>query len=248
MAFAAGAWLALAGPVFAGGQICDSVMTQGVSAQIDRYVTAKNEFVSTNFTPPPSVAQVSNTPCMSKELQRISNQFSNVPSMYSNQFIGGLLSAGGPISGLMAKMFKANIDSFNDAAKMLPKMLDFQSMASSALGSLLDSLGLGDAFSSQLCGLMVDMLLKYVQCENPIKLPSLGNLFGSLNNLLPKGCAGSALRSALYQAGNLEAMQTRNQPIFTSPTGQSYMGSADTLNKARGTIDAKQPTENGTLY
>ncbi|USO07418.1 MAG: hypothetical protein H6866_08370 [Rhodospirillales bacterium] len=205
--------------------LCDEKIYARVSEQVNAAVSRKNEFVATNMAPPPSVAQVTNTPCMSKELQRIGNQFSNVPSMYSNQFLGGLLSAGGPISGLMSKMFGAQMQSFTQAAQFLPKMLNFQSMAQSALSSLMDSLGLGDAFSSQLCGLMVDMILKYVQCENPIKLPSLGKL-GSLNNLLPKGCAGDALRSTLYQAANSKMFDTVNQPVTQIQGGGLGLGTA----------------------
>ncbi|USO07420.1 MAG: hypothetical protein H6866_08380 [Rhodospirillales bacterium] len=215
------------------GKMCDQAIYAGVSDQVNGAVSRKNEFVATNHSPPPSVAQVTNTPCMSKELQRIGNQFSNVPSMYSNQFLGGLLSAGGPISGLMSKMFGAQMQSFTQAAQFLPKMLNFQSMAQSALSSLMDSLGLGDAFSSQLCGLMVDMILKYVQCENPIKLPSLGKL-GSLNNLLPKGCAGDALRSTLYQAANMQSLRTASQPIVSLPNGTLSFGSATDINDSRG--------------
>jgi hypothetical protein len=63
---------------------------------------------------------------------------------------------------------------------------------------------------------MVDMVLKYVQCENPIQLPSLGNIFGSLNNLLPNNCAGNAARSALYQAGNSHMLDVISQPISSA--------------------------------
>jgi hypothetical protein len=213
--------------------LCDPKLAAGASAQLDRFNAVKGEFVQSNYTPPAGLGQVANTPCMSKELQRISNQFGYAPSKYTTQVTGGLLSAGGPISGLMQKMIGAEFKSINQAASFLPQMLNFQTMASSVMGNLLGSLGLGDAFSSEVCGLMVDMLLKYVQCENPIKLPNLSNLFGSLNNLLPNGCAGSALKSTLMQAGNMQSLKTFNQPI-TSTNGRMSLGSSSALNASKG--------------
>jgi hypothetical protein len=197
--------------------VCDNSIGQGVSAQVNKYaVGIPTDYYRTNYTPPMSLGQVANTPCMSKELQRITNQFAYAPSMYGQQLTGGLLSAGGPVSGIMQKLFKSSFQSINSASSIIPGMSSFQSMASSVMGDLMSSLGLGDAFSSEVCGLMVDMVLKYVQCENPIQLPSLGNIFGSLNNLLPNGCAGSALRSTLYQAADTQSLNVFSQSIPTA--------------------------------
>lgn len=214
--------------------MCDPTLSAAGDAQANRFTTASKEFRVTNYAPPVSLSQTANSPCMSKELGRISRQFTSAPSMYSSQLSGGLLSSAGPAAGLMQNLFKSEFNSMNSAAGMVPKMLNFQSMASSVMGDLLSSLGLTDAFSSQVCGLMVDTLLKYIQCENPIKLPNLNGLFGSLNNLLPKGCAGAALRSAIYDAGNMQALKSFNQPVPSmSGGGGSVYGSTRPLQLAR---------------
>jgi len=194
-------------------QVCDPEIQSAVTAQLDASVAKVQDYIRTNYTSPPALSQVSNSPCVSKELERISNQFSYAPTRYAQQITGNILSAGGPIGGIMQKLFKSEFDSINSAAASIKGMLDFQSMATNALGSLLGSLGLGSAFSSEMCGLMVDMLLKYVQCESPIKLPNIGNITGSLNDLIPNNCAGNALRSTLYEAGNMKSLQTLNQSI-----------------------------------
>jgi hypothetical protein len=213
--------------------ICDQEISQGVSDQLNASTDGVTNFQRQNYTPPAALSQVSNSPCLSKELGRISNQFSYAPSRYSQQLTGGLLSAAGPVSGIMQKLFKSEIDSINSAASSIAGMLDFQGMASDVMGSLLGSLGLGDAFSSELCGLMVDMMLKYIQCEKPINLPSLGNLFGNLNNLIPNNCAGNALRSGLYAAGNTSALKNYNQSV-TLPTGNTVnIGMPEILQLAR---------------
>ncbi len=195
-------------------QLCDPEIEAAVSAQVNASVARLNEIVNTQYTPPAPLSQIANNPCSSKELNRITRQFSYAPSRYINQAKNNVLSAAGPVGGILQNLFKSEIASINQAAANLPKMLNFQSMASEALGSLMSSLGIGgDAFSSEMCGLMVDMVLKYVQCENPIKLPNLGNFTGSLNDLLPNGCAGAALRSGLYQLGNSQALKSLNQPV-----------------------------------
>ncbi len=233
-----------------GNPICSTTMLQGVSAQVDRYVTAKNEFVGTAVTPPAQVSQVANTPCMSSELQRITSSFSSQLSMYSTQVTSPL--TGGLIGGLMMQFFKSETTALNSAASLVSSAFNFQSMASSALtstlGSFMDSLGLGSAFSSQLCGLMIDMLLTYLQCQNPIQLPNLGNLFGSLDSLIPNNCLGSALRSTLYGAGSMQGMRTMNQPITITNGGTFVPGNAETLNQQKGVYTQTPRTTNGNLY
>lgn len=239
LGFAACVWLGMAGAAFAAdtapssstpaasssssstsgsssNPMCSSVMNTGLSTQLDRQRAFSNDTVRQIYTPPPSLGQVTNSPCASKELQNISNKFANAPSRYMMQATGGLNVLAGPVSGIMNNFFKAEISSINTAASSLPRMLNFQSQASSALGSLMSSLGLGSVFSSELCGLMVDMLLKYVQCAAPIKMPNLGSLTSGLNNLLPNNCAGNALRSTLYAAGRTQSVKTLSQPVSFS--------------------------------
>ncbi len=210
-----------------GGPACDSNIRAGVSAQVDAATAARTNYQNNQLTPPAPLSQLSNQPCMSKELNRITKQFSYAPTRYANNIMGQALSAAGPVGGILQNLFKSEISSINAAAASLPKMLNFQGLASEALGGLMSSLGIGgDAFSSELCGLMVDMVLKYVQCENPIKMPSLGDLFGNLNNLLPNNCAGNALRSTLYAAGNSQALKSYNQPVLVQSGGSTGSGAS----------------------
>jgi hypothetical protein len=82
-----------------------------------------------------------------------------------------------------------------------------------------------------ICGLMVDTLLKYIQCEIPLNFPSLGSLTGGLGNLLPKGCAGNAISGALFQSANIIGNNfTSNQPILFRG-GEFTPGSTQQLNQ-----------------
>jgi len=210
---------------------CDSSMREGVKAQLERSGAVMTDFKTTNSTMPRPISEVANTPCMSNELQRISNQFAYAPSMYAANILGQLNGLAGPVSGLMNNMLGSLFTSFTNAANMNPLAQQFTNFAQTQISGIFTSLGLGGAFSSALCGMMVDMVLKYVQCANPIKLPDLGKLKGSLNDLLPKGCAGAALTSALYAAGNSSALKSLTQPI-TVPQGGLYTPGGPTLGTA----------------
>jgi len=220
--------------------MCDPNIRARVTEQVQVGTQMMADFKATVSTMPRPLSEVANTPCMSNELQRISNQFAYAPSMYAANILGQLNGLAGPVSGLMNKMLDSLFTSFTNAANMNPLANQFTSFAQTQISSIFTSLGLGGAFSSALCGMMVDMVLKYVQCVAPIKLPSLGQLTGSLNDLLPKGCAGAALTSALYAAGNSSALQSLAQPI-TVPSGGLFSTSAPTLGVAPGVADNKAP-------
>jgi|GEM_PF-1758760 len=213
--------------------MCDPTIRARVAEQVQAGVQMMADFKVTNSTMPRPLSEVANTPCMSNELQRISNQFAYAPSMYAANILGQLNGLAGPVSGLMNKMLDSLFTSFTNAANMNPLANQFTSFAQTQISSIFTSLGLGGAFSSALCGMMVDMVLKYVQCVAPIKLPSLGQLTGSLNDLLPKGCAGAALTSALYAVSNNSAVQSLAQPI-TIPSGGLFSTTAPTLGTASG--------------
>jgi hypothetical protein len=215
-----------------GNPICDQRTYEGVSAQLERYNNLKDDYVRANYTPPPPLAEIDNTACSSRELQRISNKFAYMPTRYTSGIFSMFKGLLGPVAGIVNKLFRTEIDSINSALAAIPRALNFQSQANAILSDLLSSLGLSDEFSSALCGLMVDMLLKYIQCEVQPSLPNLGNLNFSLN--LP-GCAGAAVRSTLYAAGNMRSLSTFSQPVSVGAGGVFVPGSAWELNKDRGT-------------
>jgi len=213
--------------------MCDPTIRARVAEQVQAGVQMMADFKVTNSTMPRPISEVANTPCMSNELQRISNQFAYAPSMYAANILGQLNGLAGPVSGLMNNMLGSLFQSFTNAANMNPLANQFTQFAQTQISSVFTSLGLGGAFSSALCGMMVDMVLKYVQCVAPIKLPSLGQLKGSLNDLLPKGCAGAALTSALYAASNSSAVKSLAQPIIL-PQGGIFTPKPPSLGVAPG--------------
>ena len=48
--------------------------------QMEAAMSVTNDTIKQNVTPPPSLSQVANTPCMSKELQRVANRFFDLES------------------------------------------------------------------------------------------------------------------------------------------------------------------------
>ncbi len=208
--------------------MCDSTIRANVAEQVQMAATQKADFLATMATMPRPVSEVANTPCVSNELQRIANQFAYAPTMYSANILGQLSGLAGPVSGLMNNMFGSLFQSVTKAANLNPLAQQFNNFASNTLGSLLSSLGLGGPFSSALCGMMVDMVLKYIQCAAPIKLPDLGSLTGSLNGLLGNDCAGQALTSAIYAASNSSALKSLTQPIVI-PAGGLFSSKPLTL-------------------
>lgn len=203
----------------AAGAICSTVISNTASNATGAALSGLDNFRRNNLTPPAMISQVSNTPCMSNELGRISNQMGTM----LRGGVAGVGSAvgmtGSPISTLMNAAFKQDFQAFNSAARSIPAMLNFQGMASQALGGVLDSLGLGGAFGGMMCGIMLDMVLKYIQCENPIKFPNLSDLFGKLNLNLPGGCAGQALRQGIYGVARTDAVKGLSQSVSRGANG-----------------------------
>jgi len=227
--FSLGAGTALAvdesGMTAGASQICDSVVGQRATSGLQTAVSGSDNYYRNAFTPPPQLSQIANTPCMSKELQRINSQFMNMLRPTGLGAVASAFGGGSPVSSIMNNSFKGDVTNFNSAASIIPQMLNFQSMASNVLGGLLSSLGLGDAFSGQMCGLMMDMVLKYIQCENPIKFPNLSNLFGNLNLNMPGGCAGQALRTGMNFAQKLQDQQPMSQ-MREMPEMRTFDGTA----------------------
>jgi hypothetical protein len=200
----------------AGGPLCDPNIYALTSLQVEKALNYKDDYIRANYTPPATLAEIDKTPCSSRELQRISNQFAYMPTRYTSGIFSMVKGLLGPVTGILNKLFKSEIDSINSAVAAIPRALNFQAQASAILGDLLSSLGLSDEFSSELCGLAVDMLLKYIQCEVQPHLPNMGSFNFSLN--LP-GCAGAALRSTLYAIGNTRALETVGQRVSIGTGG-----------------------------
>lgn len=198
----------------------DPRCAESMKARIDEQVKAasamRQDAWQNTYRPPVSSAALMKVPCKSNELQRISNQFAYAPTGYASNILGQVSGAAGPVSGLLNNMVKGDIQSFMNTSKDFGGLFkDIGNLVQGQLSSLLSSIpGLsGSPFASALCGIMADTLLKYIQCEVPINMPSLGNISGSLNKLLPKGCAGDALRSALYASASQSAFRPLNQSI-----------------------------------
>jgi|GEM_PF-6976022 len=204
-------------------KICQEDIQARVAQQMQAALTMRQNFENTYFTPPPQLSQIANTPCMSNELQRINRQFTG---MLSSGLAGTGMFGGSAISQIMNNSFKGDVTNFNSSASILPGMMNFQSMASTALGGLLSNLGLGDAFSGQVCGLMLDMILKYIQCENPIKFPNLKDLFGNLNANLPSSCASKALSAGMSNMMMQQQQQPMAQTYQAPPATRTFDGTA----------------------
>jgi len=204
-------------------ELCDSGLSQRLTDALKAKAAFRNDALRQDFTAPASIEQVANTPCVSKELDKVVSKFSGAPSTMIGQLTGG---GGGPIGSIMNKFFRSGFKSLSNAAQFVPQMLNFQGQASGVLGDLLGGLGGGDAFSDELCGMMVDMLVKFVQCQVPLELPQLSSLTGSLNNLLPQGCAGNAMRDGLYDLNNSRLMDSLTQPMDFS-NGKFSPGTAN---------------------
>lgn len=209
------------------GPICAPAIQQMNSNGISASLSGRDNFTRNNLTPPAMLGQVSNTPCMSNELQRLQGQFSGMLRGGVAGVGASIGMTGSPISSIMNSAFKSDFQVFNSSAMSIPKMLNFQSLASNTLGSLLgslgSSLGLSSVFSSQMCGIMLDMVLKYIQCQNPIKFPNLSDLFGKLDLNLPGGCAGQALRTGIYGAARTDAVKGLSQSITRGANGTYSM-------------------------
>jgi hypothetical protein len=210
------------GAALASDARCSSTVRTGVDAMVKRSGATIQDILPNTIRPPVSTPAMMRVPCKSQELQRIANQFAYAPSSYAANIVGQINGFLGPVSGLMNNMFNGDIKAFMDMVSSVGGVFQgIGNLVQTGLSNLLNSIpGLsGSPFASALCGIMADTLLKYIQCEVPITMPSLGNITGSLNKLLPKGCAGDALRGALYSAAASQAFRPMNQSLLTGPSG-----------------------------
>lgn len=208
---------------------CDASISQRISEGSQSVTAFRQEAMQQVITPPPAPSMIANTPCMSKSLQNVTNQFSNMPEQYIASTAGGLLSSTGlSASGIMNQFFQAGMLSLNKASQGLQKMMDFQGLASEALGGVLGALGVSSDFSDELCGMMADVVVNFLQCQMPIKVPQVPS-FGSLN-LMPSGCAGNAMREALYVSDRAGTWDVFSQPMIMGINGTIVPGNAADLN------------------
>ncbi|NBX66122.1 MAG: hypothetical protein EBQ96_03900 [Proteobacteria bacterium] len=201
---------------------CSSAVRTGVDATVKRSGAVAQDVIANTIRPTVNTSSMMKVPCKSNELQRIANQFAYAPTGYASSIVGQISGAAGPVSGLLNNMTRADQQSFAGLAKDFGGIFTgLGNLVQGQLNSLLGSIpGLsGSPFAGALCGIMADTLLKYIQCEVPITMPSLGNITGSLNKLLPKGCAGDALRGALYAAGSKQEFRPMNQSIVGAEGG-----------------------------
>jgi len=216
---------------YSANEICDTGLQQRIKDALQRNATAKQDALHQALPGPADRDQIANTPCVSRELDNITGQFSDqMGGMLGG--LGGGLNFGGDAGDILNNFFQSGFESLNEAASTMPAMLNFQSQASNVLGDLLGSLGGlgGTGFNSELCGMMIDMVLKYIQCQVPLELPDLGSgLNASLNIDLPDNCAGNALRDSMYEISNSRAFETLAQPMDFSG-GQYTPGTADFRN------------------
>lgn len=201
-------------PAYSADELCDTGLNSRIRDELQRNATAIQDAMHQAIPGPADRDQIANTPCVSQQLNNVVGQFSNAGS----GMLGGLGNAvniNGNVGGILNKFFQSGFESLNEAAGFMPAMLNFQTQASSVLGGLLGSLGGGasNPFSSDLCGMMVDMIVKFVQCQLPMQLPDIGNLNLSLNIDMPDNCAGNALRDSIYAVSNSRAMETLGQPL-----------------------------------
>lgn len=209
---------------------CSPAISQGVLQQANAVAAFRQNAMQQVVVPPPAPSMIANTPCFSKELQRVTDTFSSMPQNFMSGMTSGLAGIAGPASGMMNQFFEAGMLSMNQAAQSVPAMLDFQSLASDALSNLLGGLGASSGFSSELCGMMVDVVVNFLQCQLPLELPEFPSFdlgFGSLNDLLPDGCAGNAMREGIYAAaGASKAWDVFSQPVSMGEDGKVVPGNA----------------------
>lgn len=195
-------------------QLCDPNIKSQIVDLLNAHRTFKGERMRQVMAPPAPRDQIANTPCVSNELNNVVGQFSNAGNIVN-------VSGGGQVGGILNGFFKTGIESMNNAASVMPAMLGFQTQASAALGGLLQSLGVGSEFSGELCGMMMDMVVKFVQCAVPLELPSFDMSLGGfdMNNLLPDNCAGQAARDMIYESGRKAQDYFSSQPILPDGKG-----------------------------
>lgn len=208
--------------------ICDPSIKAQATNLSQAVMTFRQEAMQQIVVPPPAPSMIANTPCFSKELQRVTDTFSSMPQNFMGGMTNGLAGIMGPASGIMNQFFEAGVNSINQAATTVPNMLNFQQHASDALSGLLSGLGASTGFSNELCGMMVDMVVNFLQCQFPLDLPEFPSFdmggFPSLNDLIPSGCAGDAARKLIYEGA-------ANMPSLGQPASLDNASSVFSLSK-----------------
>jgi|GEM_PF-4355664 len=216
--------------------ICDTGLEARIRQELEKNVMAQQDLLNNTIPIPADRDQIANSPCMSQQLDGITAQFSNSASGLGNIF-GGFGSSGAG-SDVLNGMFSSGFTSLNNSMKVLPDFLSsFQTQASKALGDLIGNLKNVTGFNLDpgLCGMMVDMIIGFVQCQNPIQLPDLPNLSTSLNFKLPGdlSCPANKTRNTVYDRSLSQKNENWSQPIDIDANGHFGLGKSE-LNENLG--------------
>jgi len=209
-----------------GNPMCDENIRSQIQELLDAHQQFKTEKLHQTLEPPADRTTIANTPCISQEMNKITGQFSD-----SGQgLLGQLTGLGGGSSGdIMSGFMNAGLKSLMDASKIMPAMNSMQTEAQSALQGVINQIGSSLGLSGEVCGLMVDTVMKFIQCSMPpIQLPSFDLSLGgaSMNLQLPDNCAGKAAQKAIYGAANSNVGTSLGQ-------GFSFSGGKLTVNPPR---------------
>lgn len=187
--------------------ICDKKIFADVQKQVMGVVAARNQIAAALDSPPESISAVANTPCMSQQMASITNQFSNAPSNYASQAVGAV--TGNPAGTLVAGVFRSGYNSNMSAMASWPQKIGLQEKFGKAMTAAFAKLGLSNSpFADDVCGLMLDTLLSYIQCTANLSLPSLGNL---PTFQFPNSCDAQVARNTAYQAASKSSFDILNQ-------------------------------------
>ena len=186
-------------------EICDRRIKEQLDNKAHAIATKRTEEARQILTPGPSISMLSNSGCASKELNKISNRITE-----------SLISP-------MNAFFRAEFFSLTSAAMQWhPRLAGFQKVSSDALSELLKrQLASLNPFGDELCGMMTDVVLNYIQCERPIRTVNLGDLTGPINRLLDvNSCGGAALRSVIYSKNLAASREPLAQSLGSTNDGK----------------------------
>lgn len=190
-----------------GNPMCSEKIFANVQQQVQGVVQARNQIAAALDSPPESISAVANTPCMSQQMASITNQFSNAPSSYASQAVGAV--TGNPAGTLVAGVFRSGYNSITSNMASWPQKIGLQAQFGKAMTYTFKQLGISNSpFADDLCGLMLDTVLNYIQCGTNLSLPSLGNL-PTFN--LPGSCEAQIARNTAYQAASKGSFDILNQ-------------------------------------
>lgn len=189
-------------------QICDKRMYQGVKDQAERMIAVKEDVALRGDSPPENISAVANTPCASQQMASITNQFSNAPSNYAGQVLNA--ATGNPAGTLVAGVFRSGYNKRREGIASWPQAIGLQSQFNKGMTYVFGQLGLSQSpFADDMCGLMLDALLSYIQCSTNLSLPNLN----IPTFQFPGGgeCGSQVARNAAYQAASKGSFDILNQ-------------------------------------